>query len=269
MSAFPWGRTSSWPPWHLWARRRGQRGAGRRPQTLSACPSPARAPAPSQANRSDDQGQAVTSAPWGAFSTLDSVLANCGPHGPTRPHGAAPPPSRTRSAVLAGRRPPGTATPRPTGVPAEGLGDRSAWLRSRGGRSRSQRRWCRTSLRPSSPMHRCCPWHRAAFPGDQGSPGCSERASWGRRPGPGLSREGWGGFAKACVQAPRSRHCPGPVRSRLAPLTPAAAAGAGAGANVQLPVVREGAEAQSGHLPRGICGNISSFCPCPDCWQPP
>lgn len=155
-----WSDVRLVPPWPLLACGLA---AARRPQTLPAVRLQTGLLALCPRNPCDGQGQAVTLAPCGAFSTLDSVLAAA----PRRPRRGAWGSASPR--LAAGQRPgleapSRTGAARPSALPpapaangsvsvlrgradvshrvAEGLlGDQSAWRWSLGGRSLSERRW--------------------------------------------------------------------------------------------------------------------------------
>lgn len=237
--------------------------AARRPQTLSAVRLQTGLLALCPRNPCDGQGQAVTLAPCGAFSTLDSVLAAA----PRRPRrgawGSASP--RLAAGRRPGRhpagqvrlalppclqRPPRAAAPvhgrlgvrpeGPCGRVTSGCG-RPPWGPVRvalvTGRPIAQR--AALAWPSGRPPRRTSAVHdpEQLSQGTSGARGAASGRHRGGGRGSGPSWAGRGGFAEACVQAHRSRRRPGPAWPRLGLLTPAAAAGAAAG-SARLPPSR-------------------------------
>lgn len=152
-----WSDVRLVPPWPLLACGLA---AARRPQTLSAVHLQTGLLALCPRNPCDGQGQAVTLAPCGAFSTLDSVLA-AAPRRPRRGVRSASRPGGTQQDRCGSPFRPASSARRERLRPSTGgsvsvlrgradvshqvaeglLGDQSAWRWSLGGRSLSERRW--------------------------------------------------------------------------------------------------------------------------------
>lgn len=249
-----WSDVRLVPPWPLLACGLA---AARRPQTLSAVRLQTGLLALCPRNPCDGQGQAVTLAPCGAFSTLDSVLA-AAPRRPRRGvwRQVGVPAWRHPAGQVRLALPPCLQRPPRAAAPVHGrLGVRPEGPRGRVTSGCGRPPWgpVRVALVTGRPIAQraALAWPSGRPPrrtsavhdpeqlsqGTSGARGAASGRHRGGGRGSGPSWAGRGGFAEACVQAHRSRRRPGPARPRLGLLTPAAATGAAAG-SARLPPSR-------------------------------